>query len=208
MTWTFIRGALTLVKISSRCFEIPVTGSKERKNQGRDLSVQTEVHANMADAVALSEGQQIYIAESALINEPKLDKEPRDKFKLVRCLRDSWNCQIREISREFTPPSELTVFGSTSYKDETKFLALDFMGTYRLRQLGRMLVPLRISHFAKRMEACVLMSLKFSLNIREETIRRSHLSAADDSLSGLCDAIPGSKPTPTKEKKRRASQLF
>lgn len=166
------------------------------------------MQACMADAVAISEGQQIYLAEAALIHDPKLDKEPQDKFKVVRCLRDSWNCQIRSIARESVPPPELTVFGSTSFKDETKFLALDYIGAYRLRQLGKMLVPLRRSHFAKRMEACVMMSLKFALNIHEETIRRSHLSIADDDLSGLCDAIPRTRPTPTKEKKRRSSQAF
>lgn len=41
------------------------------------------MQACMADAVAILEGQQIYLAEAALIHDPKLDKEPQDKFKVV-----------------------------------------------------------------------------------------------------------------------------
>ncbi|KAG0209860.1 hypothetical protein BGX33_005280 [Mortierella sp. NVP41] len=74
----------------------------------------------MADGVALLGGHQIYLAEVSLIYEPKLDKQAKDKFKLARCMRDSWNCQIRSIAREAVPPAGLSVFGSTSFGDETK----------------------------------------------------------------------------------------
>ncbi|KAF9924656.1 hypothetical protein BGZ67_009153 [Mortierella alpina] len=115
LTWPFIRGALTLADIPSRCFEIPVMGTKERKNHGRDLSVETEEQALMVDAVALFGDHQIYLAEASLIYEPKLDKQIKDK--------------IRSIAREAMPPSGLSVFGSTSFGDETKFYAMDFAGT-------------------------------------------------------------------------------
>ncbi|KAF9344268.1 hypothetical protein BGX26_004586, partial [Mortierella sp. AD094] len=181
-TWPFIRGALTLIGIRSRCFEVPVIGTKERKNYGRDLVVETEEQACMADGTAVFEGHQIYIAEAALIHDPKLEKKPKDKFKVVRCMRDSWNCQIRSIARESVPPMGLAVFGSVSYEDETKFLALDFIGTYRLRQIGGMLVPLRKSHFARRMATCVKVCLKFALDLEDETIRRSQVEQADHDL--------------------------
>ncbi|KAF9972830.1 hypothetical protein BGZ75_001357, partial [Mortierella antarctica] len=129
LTWPFIRAALKLVKIQSRCFEIPVIGTKERKNTGRDLSVVTEEQALMADGVAVFEDHQIYLAEVSTIYDAKLEKEAKDKFKLARCMRDSWNSQIKSISREAIPPSGLTVFGSTSFGDETKFYAMDFAGT-------------------------------------------------------------------------------
>ncbi|KAK3805239.1 MAG: hypothetical protein JOS17DRAFT_781434 [Linnemannia elongata] len=129
LTWPFIRGALTLADIPSRCFEIPVVGTKERKNHGRDLSVETEEQASMADGVALFGDHQIYLAEASLIYEPKLDKQIKDKFKMARCMRDSWNSQIRSIAREAMPPTGLSVFGSTSFGDETKFYAMDFAGT-------------------------------------------------------------------------------
>ncbi|KAG0273083.1 hypothetical protein BGZ95_011113 [Linnemannia exigua] len=81
-TWPFIRGALTLVGIRSRCFEIPVAGTKERKNYGRDLVQETEEQALMADGIAVFEGQQIYIAEAALVHDPKPEKKSKDKFKV------------------------------------------------------------------------------------------------------------------------------
>ncbi|KAG9063135.1 hypothetical protein KI688_004735 [Linnemannia hyalina] len=209
LTWPFIRGALTLVGIRSRCYEIPVAGTKERKNYGRDLSAETEEQASMADGVALFEDHQIYIAEASLIHEPKQDKEFKDKFKVVRCMRDSWNCQIRSIARESVPSKDLSVFGSTSFEDETKFYAMDFIGTYRLREVGRMLVPLRKSHFATRMETCVKTCLKFALDLEEETIRRTHLVPTDQDLRAACDMIEQTRTTPTKEaKRRRVSGVF
>ncbi|KAF8924077.1 hypothetical protein BGZ58_002188 [Dissophora ornata] len=206
LTWPFIRGALTLANIPSRCFEIPVAGTKERKNFGRDLLVQTEEQALMADGVALFRDHQIYLAEASLIYEPKLDKEVKDKFKVVRCMRDSWNSQIKSITREAVPPLGLTVFGSTSFGDETKFYAMDFVGTYRLKQVGRMLVPLDKAHFASRMEICVRNCLRFALELQEEVERRTHLVSTSQDLTAACDTIMQTRTTPTKEvKKRRMS---
>lgn len=208
-TWPFIRGALTLVGIRSRCFEIPVVGTKERKNYGRDHATETEEQACMADGVAVFEGHQIYIAEAALIHDPKLEKKSKDKFKVVRCMRDSWNSQIRSIAREAVPPVGLTVFGSTSYEDETKFLAMDFIGTYRLRQTGVMLVPLRKSHFGRRMASCVTTCMRFALDLEKETIRRSHVEQANQDLRAACDMIQQTKNSPVKEvKRRRLSGLY
>jgi len=203
LTWPFIRGALTLVGIRSRCFEIPVTGTKERKNYGQNLSVETEEQACMADGVTVFEDHQIYMAEASLIHEPKLDKEPKDKFKVVHYMRDSWNCQIQSIARESVPPTGLTVFGSTSFEDETKFVAMDYVGTYRLRQFGRILVPLRKSHFARRMEICVKTCLKFALDLEEETVRHAHVVMVDQDLGTACDMIEQTRTTPVKEVKRR-----
>ncbi|KAF9946129.1 hypothetical protein BGZ72_000659, partial [Mortierella alpina] len=104
---------------------------RERKNHGRDLFVEIEEQALMADGVALFGDHQIYLAETSLIYDPKLEKQVKDKFKLFRCMRDSWNSQIRSIAREAMPPTGLSVFGSTSFGDETKFYAMDFAGTYR-----------------------------------------------------------------------------
>jgi len=104
----------------------------------RELVQETEEQASVADGIEVSEGQQIYIAETALFHEPKSEKMSKYRFKVVCCM--PWNCQIRSIARESVPPSGLTVFGYTSHEDETKLLAMDFIGTYRLRQIGRMLV--------------------------------------------------------------------
>lgn len=93
LTWPFIRGALTLANIQSRCFEIPVVGTKERKNHGRDLSVETEEQASMADGVALFGDHQIYLAEASLIHEPNLDKQVKDKvFLFLPCVLRLEDC--------------------------------------------------------------------------------------------------------------------
>ncbi|KAK3838931.1 MAG: hypothetical protein J3R72DRAFT_181392 [Linnemannia gamsii] len=68
--------------------------------------------------------------------------------------RKSGQVQGGELSREAVLPPGLTVLGSTSFGDESKFYAMDFAGTYRLKQVGRMLVPLKKSHFGSRMEIC------------------------------------------------------
>lgn len=210
ITWPFIQGALSLLNIPTRCFEIPVIGTKERKNHGLDLFVETEEQASMADGVALFGDHQIFLAEASLIYEPKLDKQVKDKFKLVRCMRDSWNSQIRSIAREAMPPTGLSVFGSISFGDETKFYAMDFAGTYRLRQVGRMLVPLSKAHFGSRMEASVKSCLRFALHLQDEIKRRTHLVPTEEDLTVACDMIlVQTRTTPTKEnKKRRVSGIY
>ena len=123
---------------------------------------------------------------------------------MVRCMRDSWNSQIRSIAREVMPPVGLTVFGSTSFGDETKFYAMDFAGTYRLKQVGRMFIPLRKSHFAARMEACVRCSLRFALDLQDEIKRRTRLVPTEEDLTAACDMIVQTRTTPTKEGKKRS----
>ena len=125
-------------------------------------------------------------------------------------MRDSWNSQIRSIAREAMPPSGLSVFGSTSFGDETKFYAMDFAGTYRMRQVGRMLVPLNKAHFGSRMETCVKTCLKFALYLQCEIKRRSHLVPVEEDLTATCDMVlVQTRTTPTKEaKKRRVSGIF
>lgn len=59
-------------------------------------------------------------------------KDFKDASNMPRCMRDSWSSQIKSISREAVPPPGLTVFGSKSLDDETRFYALDFAVTYRL----------------------------------------------------------------------------
>ncbi|KAI7832358.1 hypothetical protein BC939DRAFT_498441 [Gamsiella multidivaricata] len=129
-TWSFIRGALTLVRIESRHFESPVTGIKDRKNFGRDPLVDAEEQAHMADGVAFVRTHQLYLAEATLVYDGKAEKRCKDVFKLTRDMRDSWIAQVRSISRDAIPPRGLTVFGSTSFEDQNKFYAMDFSGTF------------------------------------------------------------------------------
>ncbi|KAF9149923.1 hypothetical protein BG015_008263 [Linnemannia schmuckeri] len=88
----------------------------------------------MADGVALFGVHQIYLEEASLVCEPKLDKEVKDKVQGGALYEGSWKFQIRSIAREAILPARLTVFGFTSFGDETKFYAIDLAGTYRLGQ--------------------------------------------------------------------------
>jgi len=90
-----------------------------------------------------------------------------------------------------------------SFEDETKFYVLDYAGTYQLRQCGRMLVPLRKSHFAMRMETCVRTCLGFALDLEKETIRRTHQVPTNQDLGAASDMIQQTRTTPVKEVKRR-----
>lgn len=124
-------------------------------------------------------------------------------------MRDSWNSQIRSIAREAMPPAGLSVFGSTSFGDETKFYVMDFAGTYRLKQVGRMLAPLSKAHFASRMEMCVRCCWRFAIDLQDEIDRRSSLVSTLEDLTTACDMIVQTRTTPTKEaKKRRVSGIY
>lgn len=81
----------------SRRFEILVIGTRERKNHGRDFFEETQEQTCMADGAALFEGNQVYLAEAAVLRDPKMEGKTKDKYKLVRCMRDSWNSQIQMI---------------------------------------------------------------------------------------------------------------
>lgn len=66
-----------------------MVGTKAKKNHGRELLVETEEQASMADGVVLFGDHQIYLAEASLIYEPKEVKQAKDKFKVARSLRNS-----------------------------------------------------------------------------------------------------------------------
>ncbi|KAK3827340.1 MAG: hypothetical protein J3R72DRAFT_528333 [Linnemannia gamsii] len=59
----------------TKCFKILMTWTKERKNHGRDLSVEIMKQTSKANGVAPFGDHQICLAEESLIHEPKLDKE-------------------------------------------------------------------------------------------------------------------------------------
>ncbi|KAF9916846.1 hypothetical protein FBU30_001139 [Linnemannia zychae] len=132
LTWSFIRGALTLNKIESRHLEVLVTGVQDRKNHNRNPFFDTTEVGQCCGSLALSGKDQIYLAETSRIQNVKADKRYQDQYKLVRELRDSWLSQMKSICQEAVPPCAFAVFGSCTYKDETKMFQFDFQGTFRL----------------------------------------------------------------------------
>ncbi|KAF9173654.1 hypothetical protein BGX21_008757 [Mortierella sp. AD011] len=142
LTWSFIRGALTMNKIESRHLEVLVTGVQDRKNHNKNPFLDIMEVGQYCDGIAFHGKDQIFLAEASQIQNVKAEKGPQDRYKLARELRDSWLSQMKSICREAVPPRDFTVFGSCTNKDETKLLQLDFKGVFRLCQFDSFLIPL------------------------------------------------------------------
>ncbi|KAF9352666.1 hypothetical protein BGX34_012029 [Mortierella sp. NVP85] len=148
--WSFIRGALTLTNIETRSLEVLITGVEERRNQNLDHRLEVKQTGQFADGVGFSGANQVYLAEASTLHQPKAEKLKEDEYKLVRAMRDSWISQLRATCRESIPCRSMAVFGSSSYKDETKLWMLDFKGVFRLFQIDSFLIPLKKQDFGRK----------------------------------------------------------
>ncbi|KAF9127693.1 hypothetical protein BG015_004502 [Linnemannia schmuckeri] len=110
--------------------------------------------------------------EAALIHYPTLEKRRQDEFKLARAMRDSWISHVRSVSSLAVPPRGLAVFGSVSFKDETKLLRMDFQGAFRLQQFDLFVIPLNKSDFGNKMRAAVISCLELAARLHQEVERR------------------------------------
>ncbi|KAF8976039.1 hypothetical protein BGZ46_008637 [Entomortierella lignicola] len=171
-TWSFIRSALTMAQVESRPLEVLVTGVEERKNIGRDLRFETKSGGPYADGVGYYGTNQIYLAEASVLYDAKSDKKLDDEFKLVRAMKDSWASQVRTICRESIPPRGITVFGSSSFEEETKLWMIDFKGMYRLFQIDSFLIPKRKQDFGGRMKSAALSCMELAARIKLEFQKR------------------------------------
>ncbi|KAF9934131.1 hypothetical protein BGZ65_003875 [Modicella reniformis] len=210
LTWSFIRGALTMNKIESRHLEVLVTGVQERKNHNKNPFFDTMEVGQYCDGVAFSGKDQVFLAEASQIQNAKADKRHQDQYKLARGLRDSWLSQMKSICREAVPPRDFAVFGSCTYKDESKLLQLDFQGAFRLCQFDSFLIPLEKKEFGRRMNLAVQSCLKLASRIEQQIIMRRLASPASfDKQQQLSDALcktPVTTATPTKPKKGSVSK--
>ncbi|KAG0286046.1 hypothetical protein BGZ97_007569, partial [Linnemannia gamsii] len=85
LTWSFIRGALTMNKIESRHLEVLVTGVQDRKNHDRDPFFDTMEVGQYCDGLAFSGRDQIFLAEASQIYNTKAlhvhlcrDRDPQE----------------------------------------------------------------------------------------------------------------------------------
>ncbi|KAF9947110.1 hypothetical protein BGZ72_010853 [Mortierella alpina] len=145
--------------------------------------------------------------DSTLVHYPKLDKRRQDEFKLARAMRDSWISHVRSISNLAIPPRGLAMFGSLSFKDETKLLRMDFQGVFRLQQFDLFIIPLGKRDFGNKMKAAVISSLELAARVHQEIERRSQptVTLGYYDRASLADAlrlIEKTTPTPTKSTKR------
>ncbi|KAG0239357.1 hypothetical protein BGW41_007771 [Actinomortierella wolfii] len=208
LTWSFIRGALTMTNIESRHLEVLITGAQERKNHSRNPFFDIMETGHYCDGLAFSGKDQIFLAEASQIQNAKADKMCQDQYKLARALRDSWLSQLKSICREAVPPRDFAVFGSCTYKDETRLLQLDFQGTFRLCQFDSFLIPLKRNEFGRRMSLAVQSCLKLALRIEQEISKRNLAAPASfDTQQQLSDALSRTivtTATPTKPRKKKS----
>ncbi|KAK3811925.1 MAG: hypothetical protein J3Q66DRAFT_49613 [Benniella sp.] len=208
LTWTFMQTPLTMYEIESRYMDILITAVEERRNQDKDLLYEMKETGQFADAVAIRGNQQLLLAEAALIHNPKLEKRLQDEFKLARAMRDSWISHVRSISNLSVPPRGLAVFGSVSFKDETKVMIMDFQGMFRLKQFDLFTIPLRKRDFGIKMRAAVISCLELAARLHEEIERRHRPRPAlgfyeRTVLADAIHLIEKTTSTPTKTSKRK-----
>src|SRR5690554_5172466 len=107
----FIRGALDVFDIRTNVSEIAITGTGQRKNQGKGYGQKLERYLK-ADIIGEdTEGNQIFLAECACINKRDAKKQEEDKWKLGRSMKDSWDSTIKQITKDHHPHEHLATFG-------------------------------------------------------------------------------------------------
>ncbi|KAF8923800.1 hypothetical protein BGZ58_002502 [Dissophora ornata] len=202
-SWAFIRGALTMTKIETRFLEVQITGVEERKNQDKDLRFEKKQAGELADGIGFHGSSQIYLAEASTLNKPRAGKLQEDEFKLVRAMRDSWISQIRATCRESIPCRTTTVFGSSSYKDETKIWQMDFKGVFQLFQIDSFLIPREKQDFGWKMKSAALSCIEMACRVQVELQKRKAeaVPASYQERVELNKAVRRIRPTaPTPEK--------
>ncbi|KAG0302075.1 hypothetical protein BGZ98_007810 [Dissophora globulifera] len=78
LTWSFIRGALTMNKIESRHLEVLVTEVQDRKNHKKNPFLDVAKAGQYCDGLAFGGTDQIFLAESSQIYSVKSEKQTRD----------------------------------------------------------------------------------------------------------------------------------
>ncbi|KAF9924508.1 hypothetical protein BGZ67_009216 [Mortierella alpina] len=194
----------------TRSLEVLITGVEERKNQNLDLRLDMKQTGQFADGVGFSGSNQIYLAEASTLHQPKAEKLKEDEYKLVRAMRDSWISQLRATCRESIPCRAMTVFGSSSYKDETKLWQLDFKGVFRLFQFDTFLIPLKKQDFGRKMKTAALSCIELAARVEMELQKRESeaVQVSYRERVELNEAVRGiqtTTPTPEKPRKRKFS---
>ncbi|KAF9102278.1 hypothetical protein BGX27_011053 [Mortierella sp. AM989] len=209
LTWSFLRGALTMSEIETRHLEVSIRGVEERKNIDKDLLTTTKESGQFADGVAFLGDNQIYLAEASLLHQPKAGKKGQDEFKLVRAMRDSWISQVKATCYESIPRRGIAVFGSSSYKDQTKLWRMEFRGTFQLSEFDTFMIPLKKQEFGRKMKFAMKSCLELAARINGEFAQRDEEMSyvPYDERAKLADAvrlIQPTTPTPSKVRKSKS----
>ncbi|KAG0303201.1 hypothetical protein BGZ98_006903 [Dissophora globulifera] len=209
LTWPFIRGAMTMAGVETQYLEVLIAGVLERKNLDKDDLTEAKQAGQYADGIAFWEDNQIFLSEASTIHSPKAEKLRQDEFKLARALRDSWISQLRSTCKHSVPLSGMAVFGSSTFKDETKLWRLDFGGVFRLVHFNSFFVPLKKGEFGKKAKVSILRCLELALRVKAEVdARENDADPVDHEMRELLEeavpAIQSTSATPVKSRKRKS----
>ncbi|KAK3822650.1 MAG: hypothetical protein J3Q66DRAFT_329852 [Benniella sp.] len=205
LTWSFIRGAMTVIGIESRSFEVLLVGVRERN----PIS-ETKEMGQVADGIALHGKDQLFLAGASCLSQPNVDnKQWQDEFKLARAMRGSWVSQIKSTCHEAIPCRGMAVFGSYSYKDETRFWKMDFQGAFRLQEFDLFSIPTTKANFGTKMKRALSSSLRLVARLQQEIENRKNVVPAPyEDCVRMAEAVGKIEMTtdvPKRHRKKRCS---
>ncbi|KAI1313035.1 hypothetical protein EDD11_002740 [Mortierella claussenii] len=210
LTWVFLQTSLTMYDVESRYLEVFIKATDDRKNQEKNLLLETKEPGQFADAVATFNDQQLLLVEAAHLHNPEMKKRRLDEFKLVRAMRDCWIRQVRITSNINVPHRGLAVYGCASFKDEVKLLRLDYRGVFRLQQFDFFVIPLRKHDFGVKMRSAVVSCLQLAARVHEEIVCRNKIQGTSTldyytrvSLADAVRMIEKTTSSPSHIKKRK-----
>ncbi|KAF9945027.1 hypothetical protein BGZ72_001759 [Mortierella alpina] len=146
-----------------------VVGSETSNSSGNSIT--------FAAGVGLSGSSQIYVAEGSKLYKAGPAKEIAGLEKVLRSMGDLVESQRKTSA---TSP-HLTIFGSSSFKERTRFYSMDVTSKFTARQLDmEMTVPLNAAQFASMMPNCMRAALLFALAVSQENKRRQDKPKAEN----------------------------
>ncbi|KAF8954366.1 hypothetical protein BGZ46_002941, partial [Entomortierella lignicola] len=210
MTWVFMHTPLTMYGVKTRYSEVLIKGVDERKNQDKNLLLESKDSGQFADAVATHNRQQLLLVEASQLHHTDAKKSQEDEFKLIRAMRDSWISQVRTISKLTVPHRGLAVFGCACHKDEVKVMKFDYQGVFRAIQLDHFIVPLRKEDFSIKAKTAVISCLQLAAHIQDEIENRNKIQNTLDyktraMLANAVLKIEKTTSTPTGIKRRKST---
>ncbi|CAO3566174.1 unnamed protein product [Mortierella alpina] len=181
ITWPIISGALDVFDVETRSFEVEIEGNgitRHFKENGVQCKIQ-------ADGVGLLGLTQVYVAEASQLLKAEAEKEREDFQKVVRAMGDLAIDHMETTVVTSPPPKTSVVYGSQSFKNRTRFFAMDVTPEFQLKLLDEeMVVPVTKAKFTSMMPACLRTALNFARAVSDETKkRRACMEAPAESLT-------------------------
>ncbi|KAF9104207.1 hypothetical protein BGX29_002238 [Mortierella sp. GBA35] len=165
-----LEGALDFYGLPMRTFEIPLYGCQIRKNSGKS-ALDPTVLGHKADGVVEIDGDQIMILEVSRMASAGPNKLLKDRYKLLRDMRDSWIHLLRTKLSQGREPGPLKMFGIQVFEQDISFFVMDVVGCFRVMEVLSATVPGSNADSVTDMALFIKVALSFAKMIREEVYR-------------------------------------